>query len=88
MRTGRRCQPDLFQTDPPPLELLPEQRDKLMALLQVLLLEAAAAGDADRVRGPRVDRPAAARPPDGVDGAPDRGAYRSAPRRVGRQRIG
>lgn len=42
MRTGRRCQPDLFQTDPPPLELLPEQRDKLMALLQVLLLEAAA----------------------------------------------
>ena len=42
MRAQRRCQRDLFQSDEPPPEMQPDQRGKIMALLQVLLLEAAA----------------------------------------------
>jgi hypothetical protein len=42
MRAQRRCQRDLFQSDEPPPEMQPDQRGKIMTLLQVLLLEAAA----------------------------------------------
>ncbi len=42
MRAQRHCQRDLFQSDKPPPEMQPEQRGKIMALLQTLLLEAAA----------------------------------------------
>ena len=42
MRTERRCQRDLFDSRRPLPEMMPAQRAKLAALLQVLLIEAAA----------------------------------------------
>jgi hypothetical protein len=42
MRTERRCQRDLFDSRRPLPEMMPAQRVKVTALLQTLLIEAAA----------------------------------------------
>jgi len=47
MRTERRRQQDLFDSRIPVPEMMPAQRAKVTALLQVLLIEAAAEGAVD-----------------------------------------
>jgi len=47
MKTERRRQQDLFDSRIPVPEMMPAQRAKVTALLQVLLIEAAAEGAVD-----------------------------------------